>query len=119
MPFGEKVGDNEVPKIQTVEVVNSEERDQEQELTSQPQVEENQVNTAAVGEKNSRLDWDEELAIEKLLEESGIEYRICEDELLELTKDIIDHLRDVQYVQDCLLEEILVLEKFLDRLSKD
>ncbi|OAE29029.1 hypothetical protein AXG93_146s1030 [Marchantia polymorpha subsp. ruderalis] len=96
MPFGEKVGDSEVPKIQTVEVVNGEERDQEQELTRQPQVEENQVNTAAVGEKNFGLDWDEELAIEKLLEESGIEYRICEDELLDLPKDITDHLRDVQ-----------------------
>lgn len=113
------MGDSEVPKIQTVEVVNSEERDQEQELTRQPQVEENQVNTVAVGEKNSGFDWDEELAIEKLLEESGIEYRICEDELLDLLKDITDHLRDVQYVQDCLLEEILVLEKILDRLSKD
>ncbi|OAE31039.1 hypothetical protein AXG93_1502s1410 [Marchantia polymorpha subsp. ruderalis] len=109
MPLGEKADDSDIQEIQTVEVISNKERDQEQEVTVQPQVEENTVNTAVVEEKNSGLDWDEALAVEKLLEESGLEYRICEDELLDLPKDIADHLRDVQYVQDCLSEEILVV----------
>lgn len=116
MPLNDKVGDS-LSEIQPVEVVSSEER--EQEVTVQPQVEENLVNTVVVEEKDSGLDWDEALAVEKLLEESGLEYRVCEDELLDLPQDIADHLRDVQYVQDCLSEEILVLEKFLDSLPKD
>lgn len=53
------------------------------------------------------------------MEESGSHHRICDDELLDLSKDIVDHLREVHYVQDCRSEEILVLEKFLDSLSKD
>ncbi|BFI37632.1 hypothetical protein MPTK2_6g90080P [Marchantia polymorpha subsp. ruderalis] len=119
MPLGEKADDSDIQEIQTVEVVSSEERDQEQEVTVQPQVEENPVNTVVAEEKDSGLDWDEALAVEKLLEESGLEYRVCEDELLDLPQDIADHLRDVQYVQDCLSKEILVLEKFLDSLPKD
>ncbi|BBN20596.1 hypothetical protein MPTK1_Vg00850 [Marchantia polymorpha subsp. ruderalis] len=114
MPLGDKVGDS-LPKIQTVEIVNSEERDRDQE----PQAEENLVNTVVVEEKDSGLDWDEALAVEKLLEESSLEYKICEDELLDLPKDIGDHLRDVQYVQDSLSEEILVLDKFPDSFPKD
>ncbi|PTQ28060.1 hypothetical protein MARPO_0175s0021, partial [Marchantia polymorpha] len=119
MPLGGKADDSDMQETQTVEVVSTEERDQEQEVTVQPQVEENLVNTVVVEEKDFGLDWDEALAVEKLLEESGLEYRVCEDELLDLPQDIADHLRDVQYVQDCLSEEILVLEKFLDSLPKD
>lgn len=53
MSLGEKVGDLEVQEIHMVEVFSSEERRHpEEELTVQPQVEENQVNTVVSEDKN-------------------------------------------------------------------
>lgn len=56
--------------------------------------------------------------MKKLMDESDSHYKICEDELLDLSNDVADHLRDFQLVQDCLSEEILELEKFLLNLNK-
>ncbi|OAE20981.1 hypothetical protein AXG93_267s1110 [Marchantia polymorpha subsp. ruderalis] len=53
MPLGEKADDCDKQELETVEVVSSEGRDQEQEVTVQPQVEENLVNTVVVEEKDS------------------------------------------------------------------
>ncbi|OAE27362.1 hypothetical protein AXG93_441s1230 [Marchantia polymorpha subsp. ruderalis] len=58
MPLGEKADNNDVQEIQTVEVVSSKERE-EQEVTVQPQVEENPV----VREVEVDTDLDKVLAI--------------------------------------------------------
>ncbi|OAE25668.1 hypothetical protein AXG93_4368s1280 [Marchantia polymorpha subsp. ruderalis] len=127
----DKVDNFEIQEVQEVGVLREEEPENqeypEQELNLKPQGQESQINDVGLEDEEQdenpgvdymELDWDEELLVEKLMDESNLHYRACDDEILDLPSDVAEHLKNFQLVQDCLAKETLELEKFLNKQSK-
>ncbi|KAG6549610.1 hypothetical protein Mapa_008588 [Marchantia paleacea] len=125
-----KVDNSEIQEVQEAGVLRGEEPENEeypaQEFKAKLQVQEKKVNDIILADEQDEntgadymeLDWDEELLVEKLMDESDSHYRVCEDKVIDLPRNVADHLRNFQLVQDCLAKGTLELEKFLLKQNK-